>query len=200
MYRARASWRLDFHPFLPDRHGAEAELELGKTKSVPVMKTRYCIIALASLLLGTNTQAQQTLADLVQEANAGWMMGTWKASTDDGSAFTLSLSWDLDRHVVVMHGKGDDMEFKGFSALEPASDQVNYVGFDNRGAVSKGKWAMEDGELVLRVESRSDRGTLKMAAVFASASGGGLSLRLHQVDQWGNLVTPEQTLLRFKKS
>ena len=122
------------------------------------MKTRYCIVALAALLLGTNTQAQQTLADLVQEANAGWMMGTWKASTDDGSAFTLSLSWDLDRHVVVMHGKGDDMEFKGFSALEPASDQVNYVGFDNRGAVSKGKWAMgERGIGAARGRSRSDR-------------------------------------------
>jgi len=164
------------------------------------MKTRYCIAALAALLLGTNTQAQQTLADLVQEANAGWMVGSWKATTDDGGTFALNLSWDLDRHVVVMHGKGDDMEFKGYTALEPASDQVNYVGFDNRGAISKGKWAMEDGELVLRVESRSDRGTTKMAAVFASASGGGLNLRLHQVDQWGNLVTPQQMLLRFKKS
>ena len=164
------------------------------------MKTRYSILALAALLLGTNTQAQQTLADLVQEANAGWMLGSWKATTDEGGAFTLNLSWDLDRHVVVMHGKGDDMEFKGYSALEPASDQVAYVGFDNRGAISKGKWAMEDGELVLRVESHSDRGTLKMAAVFASASGGGLNLRLHRLDEWGNLITPEQTLLRFKKS
>ena len=164
------------------------------------MKTRYCIVALAALLLGPNTQAQQTLADLVQEANAGWMMGSWKATTDDGSAFTLNLSWDLDRHVVVMHGKGDDMEFKGYSALEPASDEVDFcrvrqsrrdqqgnVGHGRRGSGSEGR-------------SRSDRGTLKMAAVFASASGGGLNLRLHQIDQWGNLVTPEQTLLRFKKS
>jgi hypothetical protein len=183
-----------------DRHRAEPSPGICKTKNAPAMKTRYCILALAGLLLGTNTHAQQTLADLVQEANAGWMMGSWKATTDDGGTFALTFSWDLDRHVVVLHGKGDDMEFKGYSALEPASDQVAYVGFDNRGAISKGKWAMEDGELVLRVENRSDRGTYKMAAVFTSASGGGLSLRLHRIDDWGNLVTPEQTLLRFKKS
>lgn len=163
------------------------------------MKARFSIIVLATLLLGTPSHAQQTLADLVQEANAGWMLGSWKAPTDDGGTFSLSFSWDLDRHVVVLHGKGDDMEFKGYSALEPASEEVSYFGFDNRGSITKGKWAMEGGELVLRVESRSQRGTMKMAAVFVPASGGNLNLRLHQLDQWGSLVYPEQSLLRFKK-
>jgi hypothetical protein len=163
------------------------------------MKTQL-IVALAAGLMTWTSQAQQTLVDLVQEANAGWMLGSWKATTDDGGTFVLSLSWDLDEHVVVLQGKGDEVEFKGYSALEPGTDQVSYVGFDNRGAVSKGKWGMEDNELVLRVESRSERGTWKMAAVFTSASGGGLNLRLHRLDDWGNLVSPEQTLLRFKKS
>lgn len=78
--------------------------------------------------------------------------------------------------------------------------KIVYVGFDNRGAISRGKWARENGELVLRVESRMEQGTWKMAAVFASASGGGLNLRLHRIDDSGNMISPEQTLLRFKKS
>ena len=164
------------------------------------MKTRYFLAALTALLMGTNTQAQQTLADMVQDANAGWMIGSWKAPTDNGGTFTMNLSWDLDRRVVVLHGKGDDMEFKGYSALEPGGDQVTYVGFDNRGAISKGAWGMENGELVLRVSSQTDQGTWKMAAVFTSASGGGLNLRLHRIDDSGDMISPEQTLLRFKKS
>jgi hypothetical protein len=164
------------------------------------MKTQQLILAIAACLITWTSQAQQTLVDLVQEANAGWMLGSWKATTDDGGTFALNLSWDLDKHVVVLQGKGDEVEFKGYSALEPGTDQVSYVGFDNHGAVSKGKWGMEDNELVLRVESRSERGTWKMAAVFTSAPGGGLNLRLHRLDDWGNLVSPEQTLLRFKKS
>ncbi len=164
------------------------------------MKTKKLFVILAACLLTWSTQAQQTLSDLVQEANAGWMMGSWKATTDDGGTFTLGFSWDLDKHVIVLHGKGDDMEFKGYSVLEPGSAEVTYIGFDARGAVSKGKWGMEDNELVLRVESKTDRGTWKMAAVFTAASGGGLNLRLHRLDDWGGLITPEQTLLRFKKS
>lgn len=164
------------------------------------MKTPHLFLALAASLLTTMAQAQQTLSDLVQEANAGWMMGSWKATADDGGTFNLSFSWDLDKHVIVLHGKGDDVEFKGYSALEPGSDQVSYVGFDNRGTITKGKWGVENEELVLRVESQSDERTWKMAAVFTSADGGNLNLRLHRLDESGNLVSPEQTLLRFKKA
>ena len=168
-------------------------------KTFGFMKTQHLFLALAASLLTTMAQAQQTLSDLVQEANAGWLIGSWKATTDEGGTFDLSFSWDLDKHVILLHGKGDDFEFKGFSALEPGSDEVSYVGFDSRGAVSKGKWALENNDLVLRVETRTEERTWKMAAVFASAAGGGLNLRLHPLDEWGNLVTPEQTLLRFKK-
>jgi hypothetical protein len=163
------------------------------------MKTNYSIMAVVACLLTWNCQAQQTLADMVQEANAGWMLGTWKANTDEGGTFTLSLAWDLNKRVVVLHGKGEEMEFKGYSVLEPGSDEVSYVGFDSRGAVSKGKWGMENNELVLRVESRTETGTWKMAAVFTAAADGGLNLRLHRLDDWGSLISPEQTLLRFKK-
>lgn len=164
------------------------------------MKAKYWIIVFAAALLTWNCQAQRTLADLVEEANAGWMIGTWKATTDEGGAFTLSFAWDLGRRVIALHGKGDDVEFRGFSLLEPGSDEVSYMGFDNRGSVSRGKWAMENDELVLRVESRTEEGTSKMAAVFTAAANGGLNLRLHRMDDWGGLISPEQTLLRFKKT
>jgi hypothetical protein len=164
------------------------------------MKAKYLVVVFAAVFAVWNCEAQRTLSDLVEEANAGWMMGTWKGSTEDGEAFTLSFDWDLGKRVIALHGKSEEVEFKGFSVLEPGSDEVSYVGFDSRGTVSRGKWGMENEDLVLRVESRTEEGTWKMAAVFTASAGGGLTLKLHRMDDWGGLISPEQTILRFKKS
>jgi hypothetical protein len=169
-------------------------------QAIQAMKKQYFILVFAVTFLGQILHAQQSLSDLVQEANAGWMIGSWKATTDDGGTFSMTFSWDLDKHVIVLHGKGDDLEFKGYSALQPGTDQVSYFGFDNRGVVSQGKWSMENDELTLRVESQTDEGVRKMAAVFVSGSGGGLVVRLHRLDDSGDLISPEQQLLRFTKN
>ena len=157
-------------------------------------------MALLACTTWVNAQAQQQLADLVSEAKAEWMLGKWEAQTDNGSTLVLGIAWDLDKHVVVFHGKGTDMEFKGYSALEPGSGEVKYTGFDNRGVITKGVWGMEADELVLRVESQTpDRGSRKMAVVFTGNATEGLQVRLHQLNDSGGLVSPARTTYKFKK-
>jgi hypothetical protein len=163
------------------------------------MILRYALLGLAACSLWLGAQAQQSLSDLVNEANAGWMLGKWEASTDDGSTVGLEFSWDLDKHVIVMHGKLPDSEFKGYSALDPASHEVKYVGFDTRGTLSKGTWGLEGGELTLRVESQSADRTIKMGAVFTGSASEPLQLRVHRIDDSGNLASPARMTLKFKK-
>lgn len=143
--------------------------------------------------------AQGNLAELVDEANASWMLGKWEAEIDSGK-ITLEFSWDLDKHVVVLHGKTPDMEFKGYTAREPGSMmEVNYYGFDNRGALSKGSWTLEGGELVLRLETRSATRNMKLGVVFGGSASEGLTLRLHGLDSSDTLVTPARAEVKFKK-
>jgi hypothetical protein len=164
------------------------------------MIPRYLMIGLLTLAALVRTQAQQSLSDLVGEAKAEWMFGQWEAQTDNGGTFTLKVSWDLDKHVVVLHGKGGEMELKGYSVLEPGTSQVKYIGFDNRGAVTKGAWGMEGEELVLRAESTVPEGSSrKTAFVFAGTPSEGLQIRIHQVSGSGDLVTPARITLKFKK-
>ena len=145
-------------------------------------------------------QAQPKLADLVDEAKADWMLGKWEAATDSGGTVTLEFSWDLDKHVIVLHCKTPDMEFKGYSVLDPAgANEVKYFGFDNRGALSKGNWALEGSDLVLRVESQTSERTVKMGAVFGGSASEGLQLRLHGIDSSGGLAQPARLALKFKK-
>jgi hypothetical protein len=148
-----------------------------------------------------NAQAQQKLADLVSEARAEWMFGKWEASTDDGTTVQLTVSWDLEKNVAILHGKYENVEFKGYSAVDPNSSEVKYVGFDNRGVVSKGSWGMENEELVLRYESTTwERGSFKMGAVFTGNPTDGLRLRLYRVDGSGYLASNPELTLKFKKA
>jgi len=163
------------------------------------MIARYIGLGLLVGMTCMGAYAQETLSDLVAEANAGWMLGKWEAQIDSGKV-TLEFSWDLDKHVIVLHGKTPDMEFKGYSARDPGSTMdVNYYGFDNRGTVTKGAWTLEGEDLVLKIESRSSERTVKMGAAFSGSASQGLTVRLHGVDSWGNLVTPARTELKLQK-
>lgn len=164
------------------------------------MIARYIVIGLLTCAAWVSAQAQATLEDMVSQGNAGWMMGKWETQSDDGNTVMLDFAWDLDKKVIVLHGKIGEMEFKGYSAIEPGGTEVKYVGFDNRGTVTKGAWGMEAEELTLRLESKSAERTAKMAAVFTGSASEGLQVRLHSVNDAGALATPARTTLKLKKA
>lgn len=159
-------------------------------------------IALSLLLSGAMVavHAQQSLVELVDEARAHWMLGTWEGPTNDGTLLTHTFAWDLDRKVIVMRGKAGEMAYLGVTAIDPATGDPRYTGFDNRGAVSKGTWAEEAGDLALTLESHSPTdGKRKMGVVFGRGADGGLELRLHAVDDWGYLRYPAGAVVKMKK-
>jgi hypothetical protein len=164
------------------------------------MITRSLAIGLMAGLLSFTAQAQRSLESLVSEANAEWMFGNWQALTDNGDAVTLDISWDLDKHVVVLHVKAGEMESKGFTVIEPKAELPKYTTFDNRGSVGKGSWNMEGGDLVLRVETETaERGPMKAAFVFTGSASTGLQVRMHSVESSGDLATPARMSFKFKK-
>jgi len=99
---------------------------------------------------------------------------------------------DLDKHVVIIRGQvGDKIKFMGITRLDPEIAEATYTGFDNRGGTSKGTWDMEGGDLVLRIEGVSpDGNTWRGAVVFAQAGDKKLEMRMHSLDQWGDLEYP----------
>jgi hypothetical protein len=152
------------------------------------MMARYLAAGVLAVLTSLGAQAQQSLADLVTEAKADWMFGAWEAQTDNGDSVRLNVSWDLEKHVVVLHVKVGDVESKGYTALDPASREARYSSFDNRGSVGKGSWGMESDELAR-----------KAAFVFTGSASEGLQVRMHPINESGGLVTPARMTLKFKK-
>ena len=164
------------------------------------MIARYVAAGLFTCLLSFSASAQRSLESLVADANADWMFGTWQAETDNGDTVTLKVSWDLDKHVVVLNVKTPDMEAKGYTVIEPKEEQPKYYGFDNHGVVSKGSWNVENGDLVLRLNSEiPDRAAEKAGFVFTGSASTGLQVRMHSVDSSGDLATPPRVTLKFKQ-
>jgi hypothetical protein len=134
------------------------------------MITRYLAVGLFACMLSFSAQAQRTLETLVSDPAADWMFGQWQAETENGDPVSLTITWDLEKHVVVLHVKTRDMESKGFTVMEPKVELPRYYSFDNRGSVGKGSWNIENGELVLRVDTETpDRGPRKSALFLPGA-------------------------------
>ncbi len=164
------------------------------------MIARCVAVGLFLFVAGFNAGAQMTLPEMVKEAKADWMFARWQAETDNGQTVSLNISWDLDKHVILFHVKTPDMEAKSYSVKDPSGEEVKYFGFDNRGAITKGAWALEGEELVLKIEAQiPDRGTEKAAVVFSGTASEGLKVRMHAVDSSGDLVTPARWTLKMKK-
>ena len=164
------------------------------------MIARHLAACAFAAMLSLSACAQASLESFVSQAKADWMFAQWQADTDNGDKVTLNVSWDLEKHVVVLHLKTGDMESKGYTVLEPKAELPKYYNFDNRGTVGKGSWNMENGDLVLRVESETpDRGPRKTAFVFTGTSSTGLQVSVHNVESSGDLATPARMTLKFKK-
>ena len=145
-------------------------------------------------------QAQSSLADLVEQGQAEWMMGTWVGTTDNGTTFTHSFSWDLDKQIILMRGEIGDRSFLGITSLDSSTGEPKYVGWDSKGSTSKGTWGEENDGVALRLESTRPGGeTRKFAVVFAKTDGGNLEVRFHTVDEWGYLNYPAMGSTTLKK-
>ena len=164
------------------------------------MIVRYMGVGLLSCLVSFTALAQRSLENMVSDADAEWMFGKWQAQTENGDPVMLNVSWDLDKHVILLHVKIGDTENKGYTVMEPKVEQPKYYSFDNKGTIGKGTWGMENNELVLRVESESpDRGPWKAGFVFTGSASTGLQVRMHSVDSSGDLATPARATFKFTK-
>jgi hypothetical protein len=164
------------------------------------MISRLIAIATLACSLTLTSQAQVTLASLANEANAGWMLGSWKGTTDTGDSIELSFNWELDKHIIVLSLKASGMEAKGYTIMEPGAELPSYMGVDNRGSVSKGNWNYEDGALVLRIETkRPYESPQKWAATFSGSEASGLTLKMHGLESWGGLSYPAMATIKLKK-
>ena len=163
-----------------------------------MIPTRHALV-LALLGCMTAAQGQQTLAELVDQAGAEWMIGNWVSEGENGQTIDLSFAWALDKHAILLDRKDSRWEIKSMTAVDPESGEVKYVGVSNQGAIILGTWSEESGNPVLKFHARGREGrSMKGAVLFKSGGDQKLQVDYYATDDWNNLIEPAQAKFVFK--
>jgi len=119
--------------------------ELTTMNRPKISKLRSTFLAVAAILiiLTAGAGAQEKLGDLVTEGGFDWMMGKWVAETDEGQELQIIYKWELDKHLVTVHLKWPNYEYRGMIFYLPSEDKIVQVGLDNKGGNGRGTWGAD---------------------------------------------------------
>ncbi|HUV64102.1 MAG TPA: hypothetical protein VMW24_09395, partial [Sedimentisphaerales bacterium] len=154
------------------------------------MSCKSVVVALtAGLLVFTSgAMAQEKLGDLVSEGGFDWIIGAWTAATDQGDKIDLAYKWELDKHLLSIHLKWPNYEYRGMIFYVPAEDKITQVGVDNRGGNGKGLWDADGNKAVHKYEhTDADGQTNKMGMVHSRVDNDTMKLEVYEISGDGEL-------------
>jgi hypothetical protein len=158
------------------------------------------ILVAALIALLVPVQAQQTLAEMVDEAGVAWLVGEWTGETDNGETIKLSFAWDLNKRVVSLHLTTSEMESKGMIGVDPVSKEIRYVAYDNRGGSGTGVWSAVDTKAILKYRGWNPDGEpRRMGVSFAKLSADTMKLELFGLTSGDELEDTARATIQFKR-
>jgi hypothetical protein len=101
---------------------------------------------------------QESLKDIVEQEGLAWMVGRWKATTDDGTDMLLSYQWAVKGHAMVSSFKMGEIESLGIIYLDLDAQQGRQISVDSRGQVTKAIWESEYGDAISKTTMTDEYG------------------------------------------
>jgi hypothetical protein len=172
-----------------------------KTTQLNASATRILLTLAASLVVwASGARAQEKLGDLVTEGGFDWMIGDWTATTDQGDKIDLAWKWELDKHMLNMHLKWPNYEYRGMIYYVPAEDKIVQVGADDRGGSGKGVWESEDDKAILKYENTdADGRTRKIAMVHSRVDKDAMKVEVYKISDTGELGESPAFTTEYKR-
>jgi hypothetical protein len=170
-------------------------------KNVNVSLGRIVFLAIAILIIcAGSTMAQQSFRDLAEEYGAGWLIGRWTATTDDGTTILLVYKWELNGHLISVDMKMGEYASRGMIYFVPAEEEAVQVSVDNRGGRSKSAWESQGDKLISRTERVSADGEVqKSATTFSKVDAKTIKIALYGLDEDGWLADEPWFTMDFKR-
>jgi len=172
-----------------------------RTARVPV-SLRNALLALTILVLvcGTQAAAQQSLGDLLAESGFEWMSGKWLAETDDGQELQLVFKWELDGHVISVHFKSPEFEYRGIILYKAAEEQVVQVGADDQSGSARGTWVPDGDRAILKHERTGAWGeTERMGIAQSKVDDNTMRWEIYELYSDGQLAVAPNFTIEFNR-
>ncbi len=101
---------------------------------------------------------QESLKDIVEQQGLAWMVGRWKATTDDGTDILLSYRWAVKGNAMVSSLKMGERSSLGIIYLDMDAQQGRQISVDSRGRVTKATWEAEYGDAISKITMTNEYG------------------------------------------
>jgi len=163
---------------------------------------RNTVLAVAAIfvILADGASAQQKLGDLVTEGSFDWMIGKWQATTDQGDKVELVYKWELDKHLVTIHLKWPNYEYRGMIFYVPTEEKIVQIGADNQGGSGKGIWDADGNKAVLKSEhTGADGQTDKSGMAHSKVDADTMKVEVYELYSAGELADYPSFTAEFKR-
>jgi hypothetical protein len=119
-------------------------------------------LVLMTLLVAMCTAAtgQESLKDIVEQEGFAWMIGQWKATTDDGTEILLTYRWAVGGHAIVSNFEMGDNVSQGIIYLVADEQQAGQLTVDSRGRAIPATWEVQDGKAITKTRMIDEYGQI----------------------------------------
>jgi hypothetical protein len=164
------------------------------------LRKSLLVVAGVLLIWTTGVMAQMKLSDLVSEGGFDWMIGRWGHETDGGDKLQIIYKWELDKHMISMHFKMPNYEYRGMIFYKPVDNEVVQIGVDNRGGSSKAIWDTDGERAISKSEHTEANGEIRRFGVAHSkVDAETMKAEVYGLDSDGNLDEQPGFTIEYKR-
>ncbi|MHC4517753.1 MAG: hypothetical protein ACYTAS_04125 [Planctomycetota bacterium] len=121
--------------------------------------------------MGSVAAGQESLKDIVEQEGFAWMVGQWKATTDEGQDIVLTYRWAVKGHAIVTSFKMGETSSQGMIYFDADEQQVRQFSIDSRGRATKAAWEVQEGKAISKTKMTDEYGqTTDIAIAYAKIS------------------------------
>jgi hypothetical protein len=169
----------------------------GKMK---MSKEKMSLVLMVVLVtVGNVAIGQESLKDVVEGQGFAWMVGQWKATTDDGQEIVVAYQWAVKGHAIVSSFKMGENSSQGMIYFDADQQQVRQFSVDSRGRATNATWEAQDGKAVAKTKMADEYGqTTDVAIAYSKIDSTNMKVAVYGLEN-GELPDYPLFEIDFKK-
>jgi len=157
------------------------------------------VLMVVLVAIGNVAVAQESLKDVVEQQGFAWMVGQWKANTDDGQDIVLGFQWAVKGHAIVSTFKMGENSSQGMIYFDTDQQQVRQFSVDSRGRATKATWEAQDGKAIAKTKMADEYGqTTDVALTYSKIDSTNMKVEVFGLEN-GELSDYPWFEINFKK-
>jgi len=161
--------------------------------------TKSLVVMTLLVAMGTVATGQESLKDIVEQEGFAWLVGQWKAVTDDGSEIILTYRWAVDGHAIVSDLRMGENVSQGIIYLVADEQQARQLTVDSRGRATTATWEVQGGKVITKTKMTDEYGeATNIGIVYSKVDATTMNVEIYRLEN-GELSDYSSFDIDFKK-